>query len=259
MSENTQTQEELVNNFIKQESDRAIALIRMNNLEGNTLTFLNQEQKNIFVTLIKEFYLKKLNSVNVQNNDLELIFYNHFIQKFSVPISEELTNGTKIRHYISLSFEQFITAIIHALIIGIFKLDNVNQFRTTYSDNTSILTNDADELQLKKFYPYVTGKIYLEMISDPSFASKIKYLSDIVATEGLEINPDFLEIYQKNTAESSQTKDLRRGGKNKRKTNRKTNRKRKYKCRSNSKSNSNSSFNSKRHQYKYRTSKRSRK
>ena len=55
----------------------------------------------------------------------------------------------------------------------------------------AILTQSNDEQRLKKFYPYVTGKIYLEMISDPLMGESIIELSNSVATEGLLVNPNF--------------------------------------------------------------------
>ena len=54
MSQNNQTPDELVNNFINQESDRAITLIRSNNLlQGSSLTFLNPGKKTSFYSYSK--------------------------------------------------------------------------------------------------------------------------------------------------------------------------------------------------------------
>ena len=192
MSQNNQTPDELVNNFINQESDRAITLIRSNNLlQGSSLTFLNPEQKQAFIRIVKEYYIKKFNNINLPNDDFELIFYNPFEKKFIVPLSEN-SGDAKMRHFIPLTFEQFITAIVHSLIIGIFKIDSIKRFFTTnFWTGESILTQSNDEQRLKKFYPYVTGKIYLEMISDPLMGESIIELSNSVATEGLLVNPNF--------------------------------------------------------------------
>lgn len=196
MSQNNQNQDEIVNNFIKEESDRVISLIKLNNMDqGSLVTILTKDQKDMFVSLVREYYFKKLNSINAQNNDFELIFYNPFLKKFTVPLNEELPNGTKIRNYINLSFEQFIRAIINAIIIGIFKIEDVNTIGTTNS-GYSILTDPTDELELQKNYPYVTGKIYLEMINDPLFAKKITYLAARVSTDDLQVDPVLKQINQ---------------------------------------------------------------
>jgi len=254
MSENTQNSqnnEEYVNSLIERESDRVISLIRMNNMnQGSSLTLLTKDQKNMLVSLVREFYFKKINSINVKNNDLELIFYNPFIHKFAVPLTEELSDGTKIRTYINLSNDQFIRAIIHAIIIGIFKLDNTHQF-FSLDNNTSVLTVHTDDSELKKNYPYVTGKIYLEMIMDKQFAKNITYLAARVGTDELQLDPVLMEINQKIGPPAPEPEPdeitghlpippippggwplVKRGGKKYRKTNRK----RKYKSNSHSKS-----------------------
>jgi hypothetical protein len=268
MSENTQTlqnNDEFVNSLIERESDRAISLIRLNNVHhGSLLSLLTKEQKNMFVYLVREYYFKKLNSINGQNNDFELIFYNPFIKKFSVPLDEELSDGTKTRIYINLSFDQFIRAIIHAIIIGIFKIEDQKKFVTTNFGN-SVLTHPTDELELQKYYPYVTGKIYLEMISDPLVARQITYLAARVSTDELQVNPVLMEINQKIGPPAPEPDEItghlpipptppggwpsdKKGGKNIRKTNRK----RKYKTKSKSKSNTKS----KKRRYKSRSHRR---
>ena len=61
MSENTQTlqnNDEFVNSLIERESDRAISIIRLNNVHhGSLLSLLTNEQKNMLVSLVREYYI----------------------------------------------------------------------------------------------------------------------------------------------------------------------------------------------------------
>jgi hypothetical protein len=246
MSTNLANGQEHFNSFVKQELDKTIAVINEHNngtILTDTLSYFNQEQKNRFVNLVKQYYGKLLQSLHNQTNE-GLIKYDSTTQNFIIPIVEENIDGTTKTIDCKLTVEQFILIIIHAIAIAVFKLDG-NYFFTTFRDNTSALTS-VPELENK--YPFITSFVLNEMLRDPNFASGLTLLADNVATgSNTSRSRTYVVTLEKPlppTPRNGWPSDRRRGGK--------TNRKRKYKSRSNSRSTSKSKSSSRKRNYKYR-------
>jgi hypothetical protein len=259
MSTNASTNgEELFDHLVKQELDKTIEIIRKHNLMFtgvDTLPFLNEEQKIMFVNLVKLFYGKLVQSLNNNQTNETLIKYDTSTRKFIIPTVEDNLDGTTKKVEYKLSVEQFIETIIRAIVIAVFRLDGKNFF-TTSLDDTSALINDAT---LSKAYTHILSFVLNEMLRDPNFASGLTVLADNVATGTNTSSSPFVGIsnYSDNLPRPK-TPDGDERGRNRGwpsdKRGGKTNRKRKYKSRSKSRSNSTS----KKRKYKSRKHSRSR-
>lgn len=252
MSTNAATGEELFDLLIKRELDKTIAIIRKHNTifeDVDTLPFLNEEQKKMFVVLVKQYYIKLVESLNNQTNE-SLIKYDPATQNFIIPLAEENLDGTTKTVDYRLTIEQFIKTIIRAITIAIFKLDR-KFFFTTSVDNTSALINDKS---LEKVYPFIISFVLNEMLRDPSLASELTVLADNVASgENTTRSQTYVVTGEKPippTPRMGWPSD-RRGGK--------TNRKRKYKSKSRSLSRSKSKSSAKKRYYKFRKHRRTKK
>lgn len=242
MSTNLANGEEYFNNFVKQEVNKTIAVINEHNddnILNDTLPYFNEEQKNRFVNLVKQYYLKLAKSLHNKTNE-GLIKYDSTTENFIIPIVEENIDGTTKTIDCKLTVEQFILIIIHAIVIAVFKLDG-KYFFTTFIDNTSALTSVP---ALENNYPFIISFVLNEMLRDPNFASGLTLLADNVATgSNTSRSPTSYVV----TGEKPLPPPPRNGWPSDRRGG-KTNRKRKYKSRSNSRSTSKS----RKRNYKYR-------
>ena len=224
-----------------------VANVKNNNaifIGVDTLPSLNEEQKNMFVVLVKQYYGKLVQSLNNQTNE-SLIKYDPSTRNFIIPVVEDNLDGTTKTVNYNLTVEQFIETIIRAIIIAVFKLDG-KHFFTTSLDNTSALINDK---RLKKVYPFILSFVLNEMLRDPNFARGLTVLADNVATgQNTVRSQSYVVSGEKPVPETPRNgwPSDRRGGK--------TNRKRKYKSniKSRSSSRSRSSSSSKKRHYKSR-------
>ena len=250
------TNEEHFNNFIKQELDKTIAGINEYNNDidiTDMLTYFNSNQKDKFVYLVKQYYLKLDASLKNKTNE-GLIKYDEGTETFIIPIVDENPDGTTKTINYKLTIEQFLLAIIRALVVAVFRLER-NVFFITWDDNTSILTDDTE---LENIYSFIISFILNEMLRDPEFALKLTELSNDIGAVGLLVNPNFRPT---DSTTYEVTGDLPRpptppGGwpsDNRPKLGGKTNRKRKYKSKSKSRRNSKS----KKRRYKSRSNRRS--
>ena len=254
MSTFTAQGEELFDQLVKQELDKTLEIIKNHNtiFTGvDTLPPLNEEQKNMFVVLVKQYYVKFVQSLNNQTNE-SLIKYDPSTRNFIIPVVEDNLDGTTKTVNYNLTVEQFIETIIRAIIIAVFKLDG-KHFFTTSLDNTSALINDKS---LKKVYPFILSFVLNEMLRDPNFAAGLTVLADNVATgQNTTRSQSYVVSGEKPVPETPRNgwPSDRRGGK--------TNRKRKYKfnTKSKSKSKSRSRSSSKKRHYKSRKHSRSKK
>ena len=243
--------EDLFDQLVKQELDKTLEIIKNNNaifIGVDTLPSLNEEQKNMFVVLVKQYYGKFVQSLNNQTNE-SLIKYDPSTRNFIIPVVEDNLDGTTKTVNYNLTVEQFIETIIRAIIIAVFKLDG-KHFFTTSLDNTSALINDKS---LKKVYPFILSFVLNEMLRDPNFASGLTVLADNVATGQNTVRSQSYTVSgEKPVPETPRNgwPSDRRGGK--------TNRKRKYKSNIKSRSRSRSSSSSKKRHYKSRKHRRSR-
>ena len=246
MSTNLAKGQEYFNNFVKQELNKTIAVINEHNngtILTDTLSYFNEEQKNRFVNLVKQYYGKLVESLHNQTNE-GLITYDSTTQNYIIPIVEEKNDGTTETIDYKLTVEQFILIIIHAIAIAVFKLDG-NYFLTTFRDKTSALTSVP---ALENKYPFIISFVLNEMLRDPNFASGLTLLADNVATGS---NTSRSETSYVVTGEKPLPPPPRNGWPSERRGG-KTNRKRKYKSRSNSRSKSKSKSSSRKRNYKYR-------
>jgi hypothetical protein len=239
------------NQSILADLEKIITKINPYNQGNDILPVLNNDQKLIFVNIVREYYRELANAINSNRGKIR---YDGV--KFIIPITVSFQYGDNTRTIdCKLTGEQFIQAIVDALVIDIFRLEG-KQF-----NNTSGL---LDEYPLKEYYPYILAYLYNEIVAVPGIAAKVTQLAAEIATVNLPLplplpdtTDDTSSLQLNNNTQNLVPRVLpptppggwpsdKRGGK--------TNRKRKYKMKYKMKSRSRCRSNNRR--CKHRTSRK---
>jgi hypothetical protein len=220
------------NQSILADLEKSITKINAYYQGNDILPVLNDDQKLTSVNTVREYYRELANAINSNRGKIR---YDGV--KFIIPITVSFQYGDNTRTIdCKLTGEQFMQAIVDALVIGIFRLEG-NQF-----DNTSGL---LDEYPLKEYYPYILAYLYNEIVAVPGIAAKVTQLAAEIAT----VNLPQPNLPQPNTTDGTSSVQLNNdpqnpvprvlpptppGGWPSDKRGGKTNRKRKYKMKSRS-------------------------
>jgi hypothetical protein len=174
------------NQIVMFDLEKTITEINKHNININGVTrlkYLNDEQRNKFINIVRKYYESIVNAVN---SNASKIKYSAAIQKFMVPVVVSRPYGDNTREvFCKLSIDQFVQAIVDAVIIGLFRLEG-QVFFTTYADKSSALVDDQI---LKGYYPYIISYLYNDITAVPGLATQLREFASELATKDLPVSP----------------------------------------------------------------------